>query len=91
MKHMKSKSKIVMILFISGFIILVINAVDYLGGFFGLSLGIILPSSGVGVVLFITGYFFGWLYPTDKKKKKAWHARINAPNIYQRNQTKSSE
>ena len=70
MKHMKSKQKIGMLIFILGFIILFINAVDYLSGFFGLSLGIRLPSSGVGVVFLITGYLFGWLYPAAEKKKK---------------------
>ena len=70
MKNTKNKTKIGMILIILGLIILVINAVDYLSGFFGLSLGIALPSSGLGIVLFITGYLFGWLYPAAKEKKK---------------------
>jgi len=54
---MKSGCVMGMILFISGFIILVINAVDYLGGFFGLSLGIKLPSSVFGIILVAFGMF----------------------------------
>jgi ABC-type antimicrobial peptide transport system permease subunit len=70
MENTKSKTKIGMILIILGLVILIINAVGYLSGFFGLSLEIVLPSSSFGIVLFITGYLFGWLYPTAKKKKK---------------------
>jgi hypothetical protein len=43
-------------LVIFGFAILLINAIDYLGGFFGLSSDIKLPSSGIGVVLLVTGW-----------------------------------
>jgi len=44
------------VLVISGFTILLINAIDNLGGFLGLSLDIKLPSSGVGVVLLVVGW-----------------------------------
>jgi len=44
-----------MILVIFGFAILAINAIDYLGGFFGLSSDIKLPSSGIGVVFLMLG------------------------------------
>ena len=39
-----------------GFAILLINAIDYLGGFFGLSSDIKLPSSGIGVIFLVTGW-----------------------------------
>ena len=70
---MKKNPQLGMILFILGFIILVINAVDYLGGFFGLSLGFKLPSSGIGVILFIFGMFLAGIAPrtSTKEKKKA--------------------
>ena len=41
---------------ISGFAILLTNAIDYLGGFFGLSSDIKLPSSGIGVVFLVVGW-----------------------------------
>jgi len=41
--------------FLLGFIILLINAIDYLGGFFGLSSDIKLPSSGIGVGFHVLG------------------------------------
>jgi hypothetical protein len=44
------------ILVIFGFAILLINASDYLGGFFGLSSNIKLPSSGIGVVFLVVGW-----------------------------------
>jgi len=43
-------------LVISGFAILLVNAIDYLGGFFGLSSDIKLPSSGIGVVFLVVGW-----------------------------------
>jgi nitrate reductase gamma subunit len=43
-------------LVIFGFAILLINAIDYLVGFFGLSSGIKLPSSGIGVVFLVVGW-----------------------------------
>jgi hypothetical protein len=43
------------ILFIVGFAILIVNAVDYLGGFFGLSWEYHLPSSGIGIVFIVVG------------------------------------
>jgi len=59
----KDKSKIGMGLLILGFIIILINAVDYLGGFFGLSSEIHLPSSGFGIILVALGMYL------SKKKK----------------------
>ncbi len=53
---MKNKSKGYLLL-ILGFIIIVINAVDYLGGFFGLSLEINLPSSAIGIIFVALGMF----------------------------------
>jgi hypothetical protein len=44
------------VLAISGFAIFLINAIDYLGGFLGLSLDIKLPSSGIGVVFLVVGW-----------------------------------
>jgi hypothetical protein len=44
------------ILVISGFAILLINVIGYLGGFFGLSSDIKLPSSGIGVVFLVVGW-----------------------------------
>jgi hypothetical protein len=44
------------ILVIIGFAILFINAIDYLGGFLGLSSDIKLPSSGIGVVFLVVGW-----------------------------------
>jgi len=52
---MKNKQKIGVVLYILGIIILVINAVDYLSGFFGLSLGLKTVSSSVGIALFVIG------------------------------------
>jgi len=49
----KQKSGIVLI--VVGFTIIVINAADYLGGFFGLSLAIQLPSSAIGIVFVALG------------------------------------
>ena len=43
-------------LVIFGFAILLVNAIDYLGGFFGLSSDIKLPSSGIGVVFLVVGW-----------------------------------
>jgi len=54
---MKNKSKGYLLL-ILGFIILVINAADYLGGFFGLSLEINLPSSAIGIIFVAFGSRF---------------------------------
>lgn len=66
---MKKNSQLSMVLFILGFIILVINAVDYLGGFFGLSLGIKLPSFVFGIILVALGMFLVGMYSARKKKK----------------------
>jgi len=70
---MKKNSKIFgAVLFIVGFVILIVNAVDYLGGFFGLSWEYHLPSSGVGVAFLVVGMCFLWLFavPEHVKGKK---------------------
>ena len=59
------------ILVISGFAILLINAIDYLGGFFGLSSDIKLPSSGIGVVFLVTGWI-QILYTQQEVHAKSW-------------------
>ena len=57
-----------MILVIFGFVILLINAIDYLGGFFGLSSDIKLPSSGIGVVFLVLGIYIQMFFPLSKKE-----------------------
>ncbi len=59
----KDKLKVGKGLLILGFIIILINAVDYLGGFFGLSSEIHLPSSSFGII------FIGLGMILSKKKK----------------------
>lgn len=44
------------ILVIIGFATLLINAIDYLCGFFGLYSDIKLPSSGIGVIFLVAGW-----------------------------------
>jgi len=65
---MKNKQKLGMVLVILGFIIILINAVDYLSGFFGTPLDIKFTSSGVGAILFIFGMFLTGIYSAKKKK-----------------------
>ena len=65
---MKNKQKLGVVLYILGIIILVINAVDYLSGFFGASLDIKFTSSGVGVALFVSGMFLTGMFSAKKKK-----------------------
>jgi hypothetical protein len=55
------------ILFIFGFVVLLINAIDYLGGFFGLSSDIKLFSSGIGVVFLVLGIYIQMFFPLSKK------------------------
>ena len=57
------------ILVLLGFIILLINAIDYLGGFFGLSSDIKLPSSGIGVVFHVLGIYTRTFFQSLKKDK----------------------
>ncbi|MDH5691136.1 MAG: hypothetical protein OEY81_06900 [Candidatus Bathyarchaeota archaeon] len=57
-----------MILVIFGFAILLINAIDYLGGFFGLSSDIKLPSSGIGVVFLALSIYIQMFFPSSKKE-----------------------
>jgi hypothetical protein len=52
----KFASRFGVILVIIGFAILLINAIDYLCGFFGLSSNIKLPSSGIGVIFLVAGW-----------------------------------
>jgi hypothetical protein len=59
------------ILVISGFAILLINAIDYLGGFFGLSSDIKLPSSGIGVVFLVVGWI-QILHTQQEAHTKSW-------------------
>ena len=55
MFSMKNKKKTGVVLLVLGFIILVVNAVDYLSGFFGLSLEVKLPSSAIAIVFVVIG------------------------------------
>lgn len=57
------------VLFIAGFIILILNAADYLGGFFGWTWEYQLPSSGVGVVFLVLGMYQLRLYEGAKTVK----------------------
>jgi hypothetical protein len=59
------------ILVISGFAILLINAIDYLGEFFGLSSDIKLPSSGIGIVFLVVGWI-QILYAQQEAYAKSW-------------------
>jgi len=59
-----------LILVIIGFAILLVNAIDYLGGFFGLSSDIKLPSSGIGVVFLVVGWM--QILYTQQKHAKSW-------------------
>jgi hypothetical protein len=54
------------VLFVVGFAILIANAVDYLGGFFGLSWEYHLPSSAIGIVFIVVGMYQMWLYEGSK-------------------------
>ena len=38
-----------------GFAIIILNAADYLGGFFGMSWEVHLPSSAIGIVFIVLG------------------------------------
>jgi uncharacterized membrane protein (DUF485 family) len=64
----KDKQKVGMVLLILGFIILVINAVDYLSGFFGAPLNIKFTSSGIGAILFIFGMFLTGIFSAKKMR-----------------------
>jgi mannose/fructose/N-acetylgalactosamine-specific phosphotransferase system component IIC len=52
---MKNPRIFAAVLFVVGFAMLVANAADYLGGFFGLSWEYHLPSSGIGMVFIVVG------------------------------------
>jgi len=67
---MKNKQKLGIVLYVLGISILVINAIDYLSGFFGTPLDIKFISSGVGVALFVVGMFLTGIYSAKKKKKR---------------------
>jgi hypothetical protein len=59
------------ILVTSGFAILLVNVIDYLGGFFGLSSDVRLPSSGIGVVFLVVGWI-QILYTQQEAHAKSW-------------------
>ena len=67
MKNLKIFSAV---LFIVGFAILIINAVVYLGGFFGFSWEYNLPSSGVGIIFLVVGIQQRLFEKTKTVKKK---------------------
>ena len=67
MKNLKIFSAV---LFIVGFAILILNAVIYLGGFFGLSWEYHLPSSGVGIIFLVVGIQQRLFEKTKTVKKK---------------------
>jgi hypothetical protein len=67
---MMKKSKIFpAVLLIVGFVILVANAVDYLGGFFGLFWEYHLPSSAIGIIFIGLGMYQLRLFESAKNKK----------------------
>ena len=54
---MKKMKIFAAVLFIVGFAILISNAADYIGGFFGLSWEYHLPSSVVGIIFLVLGMY----------------------------------
>ena len=66
---MKNPKIFPVILFIVGFAILIVNAIDYLGGFFGLSWDVYLPSSGIGVVFIVLGMYQLRFFEASKNVK----------------------
>jgi hypothetical protein len=54
---MKKQKIFPAVLFVVGFAIIIANAVDYLGGFFGLTWEYHLPSSAIGVVFLVVGMY----------------------------------
>ncbi len=52
---MKSMKIFAAVLFVVGFAIIVANAADYLGGFFGWSWEYHLPSSAIGIIFIVVG------------------------------------
>jgi uncharacterized integral membrane protein len=67
---MKNKQKLGIVLYVLGISILVINAADYLSGFFGTRLGIKFISSAIGAIFFIFGMHLAGMYSVKKKSKK---------------------
>jgi hypothetical protein len=57
------------VLIVVGLVILIANAVDYLGGFFGLSWEYHLPSSAIGIVFIGLGMYQMRLYEATKTVK----------------------
>ena len=66
---MKNKQKLGIVLYVLGISILVVNAVDYLSGFFGTPLDIKFTSSIVGIVFFVLGMNLTGMYSAKKEKK----------------------
>lgn len=66
---MKNPKIFAAVLFIVGFAILIANAVDYLGGFFGLSWEYHLPSSAIGIVFVVVGILQLRLLASQKPEK----------------------
>lgn len=62
------KSVFSIVLLVIGLAILIINAADYLGGFFGMSWEVHLPSSGVGIVFVVLGMYQLQLLKAAKPK-----------------------
>ena len=57
------------VLFVVGFVIIIANAADYIGGFFGLSWEYHLPSSAIGVVFIVLGMYQLRLYEAIRHAK----------------------
>ena len=66
---MKSPKIFSMVLIVVGLAILIANAVDYLGGFFGLSWEYHLPSSAIGIIFIVLGMYQLRLYEATKTVK----------------------
>jgi hypothetical protein len=66
---MKNPKIFAAVLFIVGFAIIIVNAADYLGGFFGLSWEFHLPSSGIGIAFIVVGMYQLRIYEVTKPAK----------------------
>ena len=64
---MENKQKLGIVLYVLGIFILVVNAIDYLSGFFGASLNIKFTSSLAGVAFLIVGMYLTGIYSAKKK------------------------
>ena len=65
---MKNTKIFAAVLFIVGFAIIILNAADYLSGFFGMSWEYHLPSSAVGIVFIVVGMYQLRLFASQKPK-----------------------